>query len=108
HGAVVAARRHALAIRRERRAPGATLEDAQLLAGVGVPQPQRLVLAARQHALAVCRYADAPHWTLVAGQDQLRPDLVLDVGDDLLGAAAHFQSAGRFAKRVERRFADFL
>src|SRR5205823_1769141 len=61
HGLVSAARQHALAIRRQRRAEDAAgVEDAQLLAGVGVPQPQRAVVdAAGQQAFAVGRDADA-------------------------------------------------
>src|SRR5437763_8375901 len=63
HGVVSAARQHALAIRRQRRAEeaaGVSREDAQLFAGVGVPQPQRAVVdAAGQQAFAVGRDADA-------------------------------------------------
>src|SRR5262249_31030730 len=98
-----------LAMRRQRRAVDlvrVALEDAQLLAGVAVPQAQRLVGAARQHALAIYRYADAPHRTCVAGETQFRVELVKDV----LGAAAYFRvGAGRrLVERAERRVADLL
>jgi hypothetical protein len=72
------------------------LEDEQLLAGVGVPQPQRLVIAAGQQELAVGRDADVQHPTRVAGQAELLvTELHPDSGAYGLGAAAHFWIAAR-------------
>src|SRR5205807_2553511 len=68
---VAGRRRHALASQRQRRADdavGVSGEDAQLLAGIGVPQPQRAVVdASGQQAFAVGRDADAIPAVLVDG-----------------------------------------